>query len=226
MKMKTHRIAFPLAFSAARIALSASFVAVSAVSCVTVNVNFPEATVQKATDDYVRDLYKAKDKKGANPQQGDSSSNKPSATAPAATKTTTSLLESLFVSTAYADEINFKVNSPKAMTIRDRQIKRIDTVHDAKVAGQLGETGDGYLAIDPKNTLKPLLKKSLEKSLQPLVDAENKDRKDLYQEILASNGFPKSRLKDLEKSFARSFQGQSPSGTWVQDAQGQWSQKP
>ena len=31
-------------------------------ACVTVNVNFPESTVQKATDDYVKELYKAKER--------------------------------------------------------------------------------------------------------------------------------------------------------------------
>jgi uncharacterized protein YdbL (DUF1318 family) len=221
---KTTRTASPLFFSAA---LAASLVTTANVACVTVNVNFPEATVQKATDDYVRDLYRAKEK-GRTPSPGGTASDpaasgvKPSSK-PSASKG--SGFDSLFISSAYAapaTEANFKVATDKSAAIHDKLASRLDKVLDGKRSGNLGESNDGYLAVDPGGNAKPLLKKSL----QPLADAENKDRKELYEEIQRANNLPKSRIVDIQKSFARSFQAESPSGTWAQDAEGKWAQKP
>src|SRR3954470_20952661 len=75
--------------------LSFSFAA-----CVTVNVNFPESAVQKATDDYVRDLYRAKEK------------GKPAA--PAAKKESSFEMPSL-INSAMADDDVFKVSTDKAL---------------------------------------------------------------------------------------------------------------
>lgn len=178
----------------------------------TVNVNFPEAAVQQATDDYVQDLYKEKEKGRAQP------SPKPS-------KISWSgfLLHEAFAAESGVGELKIKVDSPKAHEIRDRQIARLDKIHDAKAAGQLGETNTGFLSLEHGGAkLAPALKTKLE----PLVDVENKDRKALYDEILVTNGYTPSRLIDLEKSFSRSFQAHSASGTWLQDETGKWSQKP
>lgn len=182
-------------------------------ACVTVNVNFPESAVQKATDDYVRELYRAKEKgKGTQPE-------------PSTPKSETQSLNLLSISAAHAEEAPaFKVNSEKSRQIRDRLASRLDDVLAQKRTGVLGETKDGMLELREPEKLKA--KKLLLKKLEKIVSDENADRKELYEDTLKSNGMQPNRLKDIQRSFARSFQAESPSGTWVQDSEGSWARKP
>jgi uncharacterized protein YdbL (DUF1318 family) len=190
----------------------AGLIALPLTSCVTVNVNFPESAVQKATDDYVRDLYRAKEK-----------GKSPSPT-PEASKT--SFLEnfggSLLIAQAWADaEGMFRVDTPKAGEISERLKSNLSEVIAQKRAGVLGETNDGMLKLKAPEKLKKLFIQKIEK----LVADENKDRGELYAEVVRANNLGKNRLKDVQKSFARSFQAESPSGTWLQDSDGKWAQK-
>jgi uncharacterized protein YdbL (DUF1318 family) len=205
-------------------------------ACVTVNVNFPESAVQKATDDYVRDLYRAKERgkapasenaaTPAEPEASPSPSPSPSKKSqkkPTTKSVTTSSIWDLIPSAEAAEaDLNFRVDSDKSMKIRDRLAGRLDEVLTQKKAGVLGETNDGLLFLKSPEKLKKLLTKKVE----TLVADENKDREELYEEVAASNKVSKNRIKDIQKSFARSFQAESPSGTWVQDGDGKWSQKP
>jgi len=178
--------------------------------CVTVNVTFPESAVQKATDDYVRELYRAKEK-GHSPVPQPSPSLTPTKVSHGFT----------FVEAAWADEFIFKVDSATALQIRDRLSKRVEEVVVQKRAGVLGESRDGMLVLKEPGKLKKLFSKKIE----VLVSDENKDRTELYAEVLSSNALPATRLIDVKRSFARSFQAESPSGTWLQDADGNWVQK-
>ncbi|MEK6577825.1 MAG: hypothetical protein AABZ55_01245, partial [Bdellovibrionota bacterium] len=82
-------------------------------SCVTVNVPivFPESSVQKATDDFVREIYRAKEK-----------GKTPAATDPASLKKNKdpqkTQFDLFFMNSAYAIEAVFKVDSEKAVKIQ------------------------------------------------------------------------------------------------------------
>ena len=190
-------------------------------SCVTVNVNFPESAVQKATDDYVRNLYRSKERGRTSPLPsavpGETSSNHPLPPSKAMASTGWSI-----ISSAWADDEDvFKVESPKALAIREKLRDRLPEILAQKREGVLGESNEGMLILKDKTKLKPLLMKKVEK----LVDDENSDRKDLYNEVTKLNGLPSSRTKNVQKSFSRSFQSESPSGTWVENADSAWVQK-
>lgn len=185
-------------------------------ACVTVNVNFPESAVQKATDDYVRDLYRAKEK-GKSPI--------PSATPHQSSleKIIRNAYSEIGIPSAWADgDFVFKVNSERATQIKGRLASRLDDVLNQKRAGVVGESNDGKLVLKNPDRLKKLL----EQKVKALVESENQDREELYKEILKANGLPEARLADIRKSFARSFQAESPSGTPVQGTDGGWTAKP
>ena len=173
------------------------------ISCVTVNVNFPEGAVQKAADDYVKELYNAKEKDEA-------ADKKPS---------------SLFrfhlslMPVAHAQE--FKVDTAKAKEIQARQKARISDLMEHLKAGQIGETTDGLLEVKASSDTKPILMKKIEK----LVQDENADRDALYDEVISSNGLSASVRNQVQASFAKSFQGAAPKGTLVESAKGKWDKK-
>ncbi|MGE4108743.1 MAG: DUF1318 domain-containing protein [Bacteriovoracia bacterium] len=181
-----------------------------AAGCVTVNVNFPESAVQKATDDYVRELYrsKKKDKEGETP----------------AVKPTGTSYFSL-IPQAVAEDFSFNLDSPKAAQIKDKLAAQAEDVLKYKRAGILGESQAGLLVVrgDKKadgKALSPIEKKAVEK----IVSNENELRRELYAEVLKSNNLPDTRKVNIEKSFSRSFQSMSPSNTWLQNESG-WEQK-
>jgi uncharacterized protein YdbL (DUF1318 family) len=186
--------------------------AIAQTACVTVNVNFPESAVQKATDDYVRDLYKAKEKGKAGTPGAEQT---PSASS-SSNKVT---LSSLFISEAYAED--FKVQSAKADSIKAKLSGRLDDLNTQKRSGAVGEANDGLVAVKDSK-LPPLLLKKV----KTLVDAENADRMELYHEVAKINGLGGSGTATVQKSFSRSFQSLSPSGSWVQDSGGNWTRKP
>ena len=183
-------------------------------ACVTVNVNFPESAVQKATDDYVRDLYRTK-------EQAKPPGSKPSSS-PAAQATHFRFPKFEFVSQASAAEPSFNLSSPKLDSIKQSMKANVGEVLEQKKAGVLAESKDGKMSIHDAAKLKPLLKKHVEE----LVQAENKARDSLYAEVVSSNHLPSDTLPAVKKSFARSFQAESPSGTWVESENGAWAQKP
>jgi uncharacterized protein YdbL (DUF1318 family) len=171
-------------------------------ACVTVNVNFPESAVQKATDEYVRELYKARDRKTPAGQPSGSP--------------TSEFHLPVLLAVAYAEEA-INMSSPEIKAIQKNQISRLDRISTEKKSGNLGENSEGLLVVKTE-------KKILQMKLEKLVTEENKDREKLFAEVMKLNPIPESQLR---KNFSRSFQDKmSPSGTWVQSADGEWSQKP
>lgn len=184
-------------------------------ACLTlnVNVNFPESAVQQATDNYVHDLYKQKEK--GRPAKKSTETEKGTANH--------SQLSWSLMASAYADgpAPSFQINSAKAVKIRERLAAWVGEVVAQKRTGVLGESADGKLIVRSPEKLKGLLSAKVNQ----VVTEENKLREELYNEVITSNQMSKERLVDVRKSFSHSFQAESPAGTWIEDAPGKWTQK-
>jgi uncharacterized protein YdbL (DUF1318 family) len=209
--------------------LSFSLLVGSLSACLTLNVNvhFPESAVQQATDNYVHDLYLQKGK--GKPAKKETDSPTDLEGTPKSPTTLNhpvkkqALLEYFFMSQSWAAEgtLQFRIDSPKSAKIKERLAANLTEVLTQKKAGTLGETSDGKLIIKNSQALKALFLKKVEK----IVADENTARDELYEEVLISNRLPKNNLLDVKKSFAKSFQMESPAGTWIQDQNGSWRQK-
>jgi len=190
---------------------------ITPLGCVTVNVNFPEGAVQKAADDYVRELYRTKTRSESKDQT--------QFTRPLGKWALWSLLASELASdTAQAANVQaFHLQSAKAKALKTQLASRVRKLIQFKRKGFLGETRDGRVEVHstPQNSPRP----GLRVLLQKLVKAENQDRMALYQEALQSNQMEEAKLEQVRSSFARAFQAESPSGTWLQNADGSWTQK-
>jgi uncharacterized protein YdbL (DUF1318 family) len=174
------------------------------VACVTVNVYFPAAEVQKAADKIVDDI-RAKDKE-----------------APAEkTVPPSSSLDYIFgVKPAYA-EVNIDVSTPAIRGIKDSIKTRFAQMKTFYDKGAIGESNKGF--IEARNTAGLNLQ---ERSLaNKLIDQENKDRSALYSEIATANKLGPESASQIKKIFANSWREKSQSGWWVQDDNGNWTKK-
>ncbi len=213
-------------------------------ACITVNVNFPESAVQRAADNFVQDLYKdttastigdaaqkptdapaeketAKETKKKNKKP--TTDSKTSAPTTDSTKHTSlfhfELITSVSAEEAHAQELN--MSSKKAQEIKAKMAARVPTIVDQKRKSLIGETFDGNLVVKDDSKLS----KDEKKSLKELVEQENKDRNDLYEEIQSTNSISDRKQTRIRRFFGSAFKSNSPSGTWIETEEGKWNKK-
>jgi len=178
-------------------------------ACVTVNIYFPAAALERAADQIVKETWGA-------PGQ--------SAPAPAPqshNRFSPRLLAALsFVSAAHAQEADINVSNPAIRAIKDSIKARSEAIKPYMDRGSIGIAADGLLAI--RNTEGLNLKERAE--TKQLVDAENRDRETLYAEIAKANNISNESIPKIKSIFAKSWVEQARSGWWIQDA-GNWKKK-
>jgi uncharacterized protein YdbL (DUF1318 family) len=94
---------------------------------------------------------------------------------------------------------------------KERMLERVPKIEALKDAGTIGETANGllgYVKEDPTS--------------KALIDAENQDRKAVYEAIANKQGVTAAAVA---KRRALQLAEQASSGDWLQDESGQWSQK-
>jgi uncharacterized protein YdbL (DUF1318 family) len=179
-------------------------------ACVTVNIYFPAAAVQRAADNIVEETWGGPEKAPAKKTPGDKSS--------IAGRIFASIS---LTSEALAQEADINVSNPAIRALKDSIRARSDSIKPYMDKGNVGLNRDGLLAARTTDGLN--LKERAE--VQQLVEAENHDREALYAEIAKANNFPKERVADIKRIFARSWTDQARPGWWIQDAQGNWRKK-
>src|SRR6185503_15758888 len=97
-----------------------------------------------------------------------------------------------------ATDIQIEINTPIIKEIRKSLQKRFSKLLTFYEKGAIGESQEGYLETRDESKLSLVEKRDL----RALVDGENRDRKNLYQEIVRANKFDDSRLKDVQRIFA------------------------
>ena len=189
--------------------LGSALALVAALGCITVNVYFPEGAVQRAADEFVKDLYKSTNGQGP---QGKG--------APSPTPQPSSGLMSIFINEAYAaDEIN--IHSPGAEAIKARMAPRVAELSSYKARGVIGEASNGTIVL--KDAAGLALKDRA--AVERLIQAENKDRADLYDEVQKVNNLNDRNQTRIRGHFSKAFKEHSPAGTWVEGESGGWSRK-
>jgi uncharacterized protein YdbL (DUF1318 family) len=90
---------------------------------------------------------------------------------------------------------------------------RLTQVDALKSSGDVGEDARGYLS--KRTTLGP--------RQNAIVDAENADRKILYQTVAGRTG---QTVEDVGKQRAIQIAARARSGVWLQRPDGKWVQRP
>lgn len=179
------------------------------VSCVTVNIYFPAAEVQKAADRIVDDVRT----KG---------SEAVPETPPPAPSSRLDVMSSLLFGTrqAYA-QMNIDVSTPAIRGIKESIKGRFPQLKPFYDRGAIGENNSGLL--EAKDTT--VLNLQERGQISRLIDQENRDRSALYREIAAANKLGSESVPQIMKIFANSWRSKSQSGWWVQDDNGVWSKR-
>lgn len=119
-------------------------------------------------------------------------------------------------------QMSLEVSTPTIRRIKVSLAKRFPQLLPHYRAGRIGENNLGLLAL--RSTAGLSLKER--SALGKLVAAENEDRMTLYREFLRANRLDPTRLADLQRQFARSWQKKAEPGWYIQTEKGRWLKKP
>jgi uncharacterized protein len=179
-------------------------------ACVTVNIYFPAAAVQRAADEIVKETWGG--------PSGKSEPIQPQSLVPFAPRRSLSLS---LIREAFAQEPDINVSNPAIRGVRDSIKRRSGAIKPYMDKGNAGINQDGLLVVRSSEGLS--LKERAE--VQQLIEAENRDREALYSEIAKANNIPANAVPKIKGIFARSWIDQAQSGWWIQDSQGNWKRK-
>ncbi|MBI4524776.1 MAG: YdbL family protein [Deltaproteobacteria bacterium] len=189
--------------------------AVFLTACVTVNIYFPAAAVQRAADRIVEETWGEQPKGGVK--------ERPEAIPKSGSFLTRNAYAFAgFAAEAFAaQEPDINISNPAIRALKDSIRTRSESIKPFMDKGNVGIGRDGLLVVRTTEGLS--LKERAE--VQQLVEAENRDREALYAEIARANNFPVERVADIKKIFAKSWIEQARSGWMIQDPQGSWRKK-
>jgi uncharacterized protein YdbL (DUF1318 family) len=191
-----------------------------AVSCVTINIYFPAAAVEKAAEDIVEEVWgsgedveiEVEPAKETGPQGFRLQDLK-------------YLAISFSPGTAHAagvgSDADIKVSTPAIRALKGAIHNRSDALKPFLNKGNVGIGNDGLLTVRSAKGLN-LKYKSI---LNRLVAAENKDREALYREIAAANDIGPDKISEIKSLFAKSWIKNARKGWLVQGEDGVWSKK-
>ena len=112
-----------------------------------------------------------------------------------------------------AEQYDIKEMTPEVKTALESRKDRFEELRQLKASGVVGENNRGYVEA--------LLNDAAAKTL---VDAENQDRKTIYQTIEQQNNLTDA-LGTIEKVFADVQRGKAGPGDKIQDESGSWTAK-
>ena len=186
------------------------FLTIFMAACVTVNIYFPAAAIQKAADEIVSDV-RGEDgrQEQKTPKNGDQSM-------------LIRILQALNTGPKDANaQINIDVSTPAIRNLRQALKDNFPALKPFFDKGALGENNNGLIEARGQEALN--LKEKAD--LKRVSDQENKNRSALYNEIVKANKLPADSLPKVQKIFAKSWRDTAQTGWWIQDDSGQWEKK-
>jgi uncharacterized protein YdbL (DUF1318 family) len=180
-------------------------------SCITVNIYFPAPEVRQAAEKIVEETWGGP---GGNPQSANPT--------PAASSRLGGLLGSIAPARAEAaQDVDINVSTAAIRALKDSMRARAAELKPHLAAGQVGIAKDGMLVV--RNLAGVSLRDQA--TVRRLVEAENRDRRSLYQEIAKANNFGPERVTDIQRIFADVWIQKAEKGWPIQKPDGTWTRK-
>ena len=205
-------------------------------ACVTINVYFPAAAVEKAADRIIREVWDVPQRPAQRPPQTSSGEeqSRPAflndavvqvvrrGTSQAGSRQhrfTPALSDLFLVTPAYA-QADLTVSTPAINTLTASMKARHSQLAPYYTNGAVGPTATALVSIRDAKLL-PLKDRN---RVKKLVNDENTDRNALYREIAKANKHPEWEAS-IRSTFARRWIANAQSGWWYQKADQAWQQK-
>jgi len=183
--------------------------------CVTVNVYFPAAQVEKTAEKIVDEVYQEKKEP---PKQ--EPTDKPRSSNDGGTVRGIVRLASFGPAPAYAEDATTVSNSA-IRGLKEQIGQRHLELLPYYQQGQVGITRDGFLEVRGTSGLGL----SQVASLKRLVDADNAARRQLYEEVAKALNLKPDQVSQVRKIFAKQWRDKAQTGWAVQSDDGQWGRK-
>ncbi|MGD8932315.1 MAG: YdbL family protein [Chromatiales bacterium] len=184
-------------------------------ACVTINIYFPAAEAREAAEKIVDDILGEDAAKPA-PAKDDQSMNIPMIEQ----GYTFNLFDLLVPQAQAAAQPKFDADTPLVRKLQAAMKQRHSQLREFYQSGAIGFTQNALIGIRDLG-LVPLKQRG---QLKNLVEAQNKDRNQLYKEIARANGHPEWE-KDVRATFSKTWIGSAAKGWWYQNSSGAWVQK-
>lgn len=185
-------------------------------SCVTINIYFPAAAVEKAAERIVGEVWGEEEKE--QPEEGQGLEGEPQS----------SIVNSMWAAIsvlgpreAHAQNADINVTTPAIRALMESIKKRSQSIKPFMDRGNIGIGNTGLLVFRNNDGLNLKDKAQLKR----LIAAENQDRNSLYSEFAKANKFAPDKISEIKRIFAKIWMKNARQGWWVQDPAGNWMQK-
>jgi uncharacterized protein YdbL (DUF1318 family) len=195
-------------------AIALTGLALAVLSCITVNIYFPESAVKKTAEEIVTEVRGAEKEKKDEVLQ-DKVLKGEVLKGAAGGAGGFSLVPRLQA------QQETEVTTPRIRAIKESLKARFDRLLPYYDAGRIGEANTGYLEALKEEGLGLQERAGLRK----LVGDENKDRRDLYAEVAKALDIDAGQIGRIEKIFAEQWIGQARPGWMIQRPEGAWVKK-
>ncbi len=183
--------------------------------CVTVNVYFPAAQVEKTAEKIVDEVYQEKkEPPRQEPTEKPKSSNEGDAFRGIAR------LARFGPAPACAEEAT-TVSNAAIRGLKDQIGQRHKELLPYYQQGQVGITKDGFLEVRGTSSL-GLPQVAV---MKRLVDADNAARRQLYDEVAKALNLKTGQVSQVRQIFAKQWRDKAQAGWAVQSDDGQWGRK-
>ncbi|MHB8110973.1 MAG: DUF1318 domain-containing protein [Syntrophorhabdaceae bacterium] len=178
-------------------------------ACVTVNIYFPAAAIQKAADEIVDDVRGIDEKKQPEQKKNDKQGN------------VIDSIKGLIGPTEAHAQINIELSTPAIRSLKQAMKDNYPQLKPFYDKGAIGENNTGSLELRDASGLN--LKEKAD--INRFMGQENSNRNALYNEIMKANKLSGDSLPKIQKIFANSWRDKSQPGWWIQNDQGGWEKK-
>lgn len=155
-------------------------------ACVTINIYFPAEKVESVAGDIVNDI------RGRTPPQKDNQSRH---------HHPLRAILAFHPSSAWAEEV-ITVSNPTIRALKEKMKARFQQMGPYYQKGALKEGNNGYVAMGDTGVLN--LKEK--RDINSLVEAENNDRRTLYEEVAKAMKIDPSQISRIAEIFAKEWQ--------------------
>ena len=158
------------------------------IACVTINIYFPAEKVESVAEEIVEDIRGITSEENKKPDQKHQGFLVDEA------------LYALLAYVAWADDVT-TVSNPTIRALKERMKARFAQMKPYFQQGTVNEGNDGYVSL---GNVKGLDLKT-RRNLTTLVDAENKDRQNLYREVARALKIDPAQINKIGDIFAKEW---------------------